>query len=37
MEDPHSFFLDESSCAKIDSFQKLPVRKKRKNFVGKME
>jgi hypothetical protein len=37
MQDPHSFLLDESSCAEIDSFQKLPVRKKRKNVAGKME
>jgi hypothetical protein len=30
MQDPCSFLLDESSCGKIDSFQKLPVRKKTK-------
>jgi hypothetical protein len=30
MQDPHSFLLDESSFAEIDSFQKLLVRKKMK-------
>jgi hypothetical protein len=37
MQDPCSFLLDESSCGKIDSFRKLPVRKKMKNVAGKME
>jgi hypothetical protein len=37
MQDPRSFLLDESSCAEIDSFQKLPMRKKTKNVAGKME
>jgi hypothetical protein len=37
MQDPCSFLLDESSCGEIDSFQKLPVRKKMKNVAGKME
>ena len=37
MQDPCNFLLDESSCGKIDSFHKLPVRKKMKNIVGKME
>jgi hypothetical protein len=34
---PCSFLLDGSSCGKIDSSQKLPVRKKTKNVAGKME
>jgi hypothetical protein len=37
MQDLCSFLLDESSCAEIDSFQKLLVRKKTKNVAGKME
>jgi hypothetical protein len=37
MQDPCSFLLDESSCGEIDSFQKLPARKKTKNVAGKME
>jgi hypothetical protein len=37
MQDPRSFLLHESSCAGIDSFQKLPMRKKMKNVAGKME
>jgi hypothetical protein len=37
MQHPCSFLLDESSCGEIDSFQKLPVRKKTKNVAGKME
>jgi len=37
MLDHCSFLLNESSYGKIDSFQKLLVRKKMKNFAGKME
>jgi len=37
MQDPCSFLLDESSRGEIDSFQKLPVRKKTKNVTRKME
>ena len=37
MQYPHSFLFDESFCDEIDSFQKLPVRKKMKKIVGKME
>jgi hypothetical protein len=34
---PCSFLLDGSSCGKIDSLWKLPVRKKMKIVAGKME
>jgi hypothetical protein len=37
MQYPCNFLLDESYYGKIDSFHKLPVRKKTKNIAGKME
>ena len=37
MQDLCSFLLDESSCAEIDIFHKLPSRKKMKMVAGRVE
>jgi hypothetical protein len=37
MQDLCSFLLDESSCAEIDIFHKLPLRKKTKMVAGQVE
>ena len=36
MQDLCSFLLDESSCAEIDIFHKLPLRKKTKMVAGRV-
>ena len=37
MQDLCIFLFDESSCVEIDIFHKLPLRKKTKMVVGKVE